>query len=394
MSALRIQKYIMREVTVPFVLSIILFTFVLLLSRMLKLIELIIDKGVPISEILGLFGALMPSFLVITVPLSFLLAAIIAFSRLSADSEIVAMKAAGFSVYRIAMPVFILAAGICLFTAWLTMYAEPYGRSSLKQQLIDIAYSKANIAIQPQVFNDEIDGIMLYADSIDPNTGILNGVFISDKRMGQIPSVINAQHGKIYTDSNSAKMLMHLQQGAIHRWRPKNSDDSYQVIHFNSYDINLSLNGTKQQNNGKSLRSSEISTSQLLQHIKTTSKDDNLKYVVELNERCILPLSPMIFAIIAIPLGISSHRGNRGGGFAIALIVFLFYYMVFSVSKTMVLNNNWPTMLTMWTPTVLFFIGSIGLLRYTAKEQPLPGSQRLVDIIQQISQRFRRKDTQ
>jgi len=391
MSAYRIQKYILREVSMPFLLGILLFTFVLLLSRMLKLIELIIDKGVPVIDILGLFAALLPSFFVITVPLSFLLGTIIAFGRLSGDSEVVAMKAAGLSLYQLAKPVLILAVAVCLFTAWLTMYAEPMGRSSLRQQLINIAFSRAAVAITPQVFNEEIEGLVLYANKVDPKSGALQHVFISDNRMGQTPAVITAQQGRIYTDSGNGKLLMHLEHGAIHHLKHSKDSETYQLIHFDGYDINLSVNENDQSSPDKPPKGFELSTAALIKYVKDAPPDEQLKYRVELQERFVLPLSPLIFALIAIPLGIRSHRSSRGGGFASALFVFLAYYLLFSISKTMVLENGWPPLLSMWSPTVLFFIVSTTLLYYSAKEQPLPGSNTISKLARQITDYLSRK---
>jgi lipopolysaccharide export system permease protein len=390
MSAYRIQKYILREVCVPFVLGIALFTFVLLLSRMLKLIELIIDKGVPFSEILSLFTALLPSFFVITVPLSFLLATIIAFGRLSADSEVVAMKAAGLSLYQLAKPILVLAIMVSLFTGWLTTYAEPLGRSSLRQQLLNIAFSRAAVAIVPQVFNEEIDGLMLYANEVDPKSGALKEVFISDDRMGQ-PAVITARKGRIYTDKSNGKLLMHLQQGTIHHLKKNQASESYQLVNFDSYDINLSVNDSAQNTSTKPPKSFELSTPKLMDYIKSAAPENQVKYIVELQERFILPLSPIIFAFLAIPLGIRSHRSSRGGGFASALFVFLIYYLLFSISKTMVLENGWPPLPSMWSSTILLFALSTVLLYFSAKEQPFPGSIIVQNVMTRLNNYLSRK---
>lgn len=388
MSSYRIKIYIAREVVTPFILGIILFTFVLLLSRLLKLIELIVDKGVPFTEIFGIFASLMPSFFVITVPLSFLLAIIIAFGRLSADSEVVAMKAAGFSLYQLAQPVIILSFFVCLFTAALTLYGEPYGRASLRQQLIDMAYSKAAVAISPQVFNEEIEGLVLYANNVDSETGKLMGVFISDNRMGETPSVITAQKGLIYPDRVDGKLLMHLEQGSIHRLQQRNGEESYQLVHFDRYDINLSLSEKGSTGEKKALKTQEMTTAQLLEQIDQDKEQKNIDHAVELLERLILPFSPLIFSLIAIPLGIRSHRSNKGGGFAVSLFVFLTYYLLLSMSKTMVIENGWPLFITMISPTILFFLFSLTLFYFAAKEQEIPGQQMFVRTMDKIIVRY------
>lgn len=374
MSSLRIQTYIGREAIVPFFLGIVLFTFVLLLSRLLKLIELVVDKGVGISEIFALFACLMPSFFVITIPLSFLLAVMLAFGRLSNDSEVVALKAAGFSVYRMAQPILFLSLLICALTAVLTLYAEPLGRVQMKQRLIDIAYSKAAVAIQPQIFNEEFDGLVMYANQVDNRSNTMSGVFISDERMGQTPSVILAERGEIRSDRTNGKLLMHLRRGAIHRPVERSGSTSYQVVHFESYDINLSINNANQAAPVKSLKANEMSTKVLLNDHQDLTPDKQLELKVELMDRLVLPISPLLFALLAIPLGIRSHRSPKGGGFAIALGIFLLYYLTLSISKTMVIENGWPLMISLWGPTSLFFLSGIILLVRAANERPLPGS--------------------
>ncbi len=104
-----IDRYIIKELIPPFLLGLLLFTFVLLLNRIFKLTELIVTKGVPFTEVLRLVSYIMPSFLTLTIPMSLLLGALVAFGRLSTDSELVALKATGFSLYRLMAPVIALA---------------------------------------------------------------------------------------------------------------------------------------------------------------------------------------------------------------------------------------------------------------------------------------------
>ena len=373
MSSLRLQTYISREIIAPFCLSLVLFTFVLLLSRLLKLIEMVIDKGVAVSEILYLFACLLPSFFVITVPLSFLLAVMLAFGRLSADSEIVAMKSAGISLYRQSLPVVLLSIVMCLFTAYLTLVAEPAGRVKLQKRLIEIAYSKAAVALQPQVFNEEFDGLVMYANTVDNDSNTMTGVFISDERMGNTPSIIIAQRGEIRSDRSTGSLLMHLREGSIHRPVVRSGKSSYQVVDFQSYDVNLTLNTADNKEKTLSLKPKDMSTTALMQKNLELPEKKQREQHIELMERLILPVSPLIFALLAVPLGIRSHRSPKGGGFAVALCVFLLYYLCLSITKTMVQENNWPLLVSMWSPTVLFITAGILLHVRAAKEQPLPG---------------------
>src|SRR5512137_1242649 len=97
--------YLLKEVLPIFFIGILTFTFMLLMDKILKLIELIVTRGVSLSQILMLLFFISPSFLVFTIPMGVLLGILLALGRLSADSEIVALKASGFSLYQLFIPV-------------------------------------------------------------------------------------------------------------------------------------------------------------------------------------------------------------------------------------------------------------------------------------------------
>ena len=187
MSATRIHRYIIKEISVPTILGLLIFTFVLLMGRILKLVEMVINKGVPLVETAKLFLYLLPTFLVITLPLAFLLGVLLGFGRLSADSEIVALKSCGFSLYGMLKPVALLAVSVSLLTGLLTLFVEPYANNAFRNQVFQIATSRASIGIQPRVFNDEFEGLILYANEIDERRGYMEGLFISDQRVGSTP---------------------------------------------------------------------------------------------------------------------------------------------------------------------------------------------------------------
>src|SRR6056297_262202 len=125
MSEYRIHRYILREIAPPTLLSLLIFSFVLLMGRIPRVTEMVISQGVPVMEMMQLFGYLLPTFFSITLPLAFLLGILLAFGRLSAESEFVALKASGIGLYTLIKPVFFLAVLFVLLTGWVTMVVEP-----------------------------------------------------------------------------------------------------------------------------------------------------------------------------------------------------------------------------------------------------------------------------
>ncbi len=373
MSALRIHRYVAREITVPALFGLLIFTFILLLGRLLKLAELVINKGVPLQQIATLFGYLLPTFLVITIPLGFLLGVLLGFARLSTDNEMTALKSTGVSLYRLMAPVLTAALAASLLTGLAAMVVGPACKSAVRSQIFEIALSQASIDLQPRVFNDDFDQLVIYANAVDEQNGSMQGILISDERTGSTPAVILARSGRIIPDRAALAVTLRLSDGSIHRRPVGKTAENYQLVTFATYDINLNLGQQLPSAPGRYRKPSEVGPLELLDYIKTAETEAiRTSYRVEWHRRLILPLAPLVFALIGVPLGIQAHRSGRGSGFAMALVVFLLYYMMLSLAQTLVEETGFPVGPTLWFPTLLFFTGGSYLLHLSAQEKRLP----------------------
>jgi len=369
MSTRKINYYVAREVFVPTLLALVIFTFILLMGRILRLMELVINKGVPLSDIVKLFLFLLPSFLVITIPLSLLLGVMLGFGRLSSDGEIVAMKASGISLYGMLKPVFVLTVGACLITGVLTILAGPAGNRAFRQQIFAMASNRANIGIQARIFNDEFDGLVLYANEADERQGTFGGVMISDERTGKVPAIIFARHGRVISDPTSMTLTLRLENGSIHR--DLSQKNSYQIVKFAVYDVNLNMGQQLEQGDQPHLKPADLDFSDIKNMLSDASLplEGKRKLIVEFHKRFIFPLAPLILTLIGIPLGIQSHRSGRSGGFALALIVFLCYYLSLTLVETLVIRVGFPALPTLWLPNLIFFAAGAAIFHQTAKEK-------------------------
>ncbi|AMV72550.1 lipopolysaccharide ABC transporter membrane protein LptF [Desulfuromonas sp. DDH964] len=373
MSAHRIHRYIAREVTIPALLGLLVFTFVLILGRLLKLAELVINQGVPLGQITTLFAYLMPTFLVITIPLGFLLGVLLGFTRLSTDNEITAFKSTGVSLYRLLRPVLFCALAASTLTALATLVIAPACKQLFRSQVFEIALNQASIKLQPRTFNTDFNGLAIYANGVDEQSGTMQGILIADERSGSAPAVILARSGRIIPDSSQMAVTLRLNDGTIHRKPEQKSAETYQLVSFANYDINLNLGQQTPSKENRYRKPSEYALGELITSLRTApDAADRAGFSIELQRRLILPLAPLLFALIGVPLGVQSNRSGRSSGFALALIVFLLYYMFLSLAQTLVEEKNFPVILTMWSPSVLFFAASIYLLRITASERRLP----------------------
>src|SRR5262245_55766279 len=183
-----LDRYILRQMAWPFALGLGVFTFLLIVPELMRYAEQYISKGVSLWIVGRLVITLFPYALALTIPMSLLLALLVAFGRLSADREFVAMQACGVSLSRLFRPVALVSVGSCLATAYVYMVLIPVGNQAFREITFNIIASSAENEVKPRVFFDGFPNIVLYARELPPDGG-WGGVFIADDRAGEGSSI-------------------------------------------------------------------------------------------------------------------------------------------------------------------------------------------------------------
>jgi len=373
MGSWRLNRYIMRELASPFFLGLCILTAVLLLGRFVRLAEMVISKGVPPLEAVKLFLYLVPSFLSLCLPFAFLLAIILAYGRLSADGELVAMKATGFGMRELLGPVLLFALPVCLLTAVVSLHLQPLSYHAFRNQVFSIMGSRAHVGLQERIFIEEFDDIIIYANGLKDRSGQMRGVFIQDRRIEKQPSVILAERGRILSDPATRTLSLRLEDGAIHRTPQGLTSPTYQTIAFDRYDVNLEMGHQAESLESRSKKDKELSLRELKQRIDgAESPELRNRYRSALHKRYAHPLAPLVFALIGVPLGMTSNRSGKGGGFTLALLVFLAYYLCMSMAEALATGGQVPAILALWLPNLLLLALGVVLVYRAATEKPLP----------------------
>ncbi len=377
--------YILKEILPIFFIGLMTLTVILLMDKILKLIELIVTSGVNVSQILMLLLFISPSFLIFTIPMAVLLAILLAFGRLSSDSEITAFKASGMSLYQLFLPVSIFSICACLLTAFLVFYGLPWGNLGFKSTLYLIAQSKADIDIRERVFNDTFDGLVVYVDKIPIQGKRMEGILIYDEREQGKLNTIFAKEGFLTSNPKSQEVILRLFNGDIHRFEPQTH--TYQKVQFNVYDLRLELAKTFLAI-GKKLKEHEMSIDDLKEKMekKMSTGEDVTPQEVELHRRYAIPFSCIIFGLIGVPLGIQPRRSGRSYGFISSILILLAYYISLTASEILAVGHTIPAFSAGWAPNFLFGGLGIYLLIKAAKESPFKPSiwlNKVIDLMQQ-----------
>jgi len=362
-----IDRYIFREILAPFFLSMAALTLVLFLQRMFRLAELVVSKGTPVSEIVKIFAYIMPNFLVITIPMSFLVGTLTAFSRLSSDSEVTAMKASRISLYSMTRPVILFALVSFLITSAISLIVAPEANHALKVHLFNLVKSRAMIGIEPGVFSSTFDGMVIYVDKME-SVDNMEGIFISDERSVKDPYAIVARRGKLIADPQSLNVTLEMKQGSIQAL-PRD-DQSYPTMSFESGNLYLDISHALIRQSSAEKEVEEINSLELLRTLRRTASagDSVINMENELHKRLSIPFACLIFGLIGAPLGIRKSRSGKSAGIAIALLVFLVYYVVLAIGMNLSKTGQLAPALAYWIPNLVMTFLSIVFLFKKGRE--------------------------
>lgn len=383
----RLQRYILREITGYFFLCLFLLTFLLLVNRIFQLTDLVINKGVPLIVVGNMLLAIMPVFLVVTLPMSVLVAGILTFSRLSNDSEFIAMTASGMSLYSQLIPVSLLGILAAGFSAFLMTYGFPWSHNMTADIRKGIAQSRAAVfEIKEQVFNDSFDGLMIYVRNIRQKNQTMKGILISDTRDPKEAKVIIADRGRMILDPKNHRYVIRLVNGTIHRVdsaSPEKSEgkvaarstalenNQYQVLRFGTYDLNLDLKKSiDTSSKALRVRLRSLPVHELRQKLSTTPVSDRRynAFLVEIQKRFAAPLACLVLALLGAPLGVQNRRTGRHGGFALSLAVLFLYYILANFSFAFGENGTINPVLAVWTPNFILLMVAVWAIRKVVRD--------------------------
>jgi lipopolysaccharide export system permease protein len=363
-----ISRYIFKEIAVPFLLILFVLTFVLLMGKILQIMDLMVNKGISIYAIARLIVYLLPSFMLFTMPIALLIAILIALGRLSADNEITALKASGISLIQIYHPVAIASIITFIFTIIIGYFLVPQSNFATKSLLFEIAKQNASIGIKEKVFYADFKGIILYAEKIPLDGDYMEDVFVSDNRIANQATTIIAKKAFLVSDPKSMTVKLSLENGSIHTVSP--DFKNYRKVDFQSYDIKLDISSALSLLTEESKSSTEMTMSELLNRMKKPGLNDAVvrELAIEVHKKFSIPLSCIFFALLALPLGIRSHRAVKSRGFAVGIIVVSLYYLLRIGGEALVETGRLTPEIGVWTPNLIFGLLGIYLFYVTYNE--------------------------
>jgi LPS export ABC transporter permease LptF/LPS export ABC transporter permease LptG len=373
-----LTRYILKEIASHAVLGVALFTFIIFMRDLGKLLELVVRNSAPLPSVAEIFLFTLPATFIITLPMGVLVGILVGLSRLAADSEVTAIRASGMGVGMFVRSVAIFAIGAWLLGMANSIYMAPDAAIALDHLQDRLKASQASFEIQPRVFYEDFKNIVLYVQDAIPTKGqaLWRGIFLADISDPSSPKITLAQRGALLTDGPN-KLRFHLEDGTQQEAVPK-VKDQYSITTFDNSEIPLALPNDESKPHDL-LPVAELDLRSLLSNA-ARERQAALKYYpwdmgsynydlikaryyeIEFHRRFALPFACLVLAMVGIPLGLSARKGGKSTGFVLTILLVVVYYFFSLLGVQMARQGRLSPWFGSWMGNIFFFVCGLILL--------------------------------
>ncbi len=366
-----LYRYILREIWPTFLASLFVFIFIMMAARMLSITELIVTRGVRASQVAGMVLFLLPDILTFALPAVTLMSVVVAFLRLSADSEIIAMKSSGISLYQMLPPVIVFSFAAFLACLAISTVAAPWGNRSFKDLLFKIAETKADLGIKERVFCEPFGNLVFYVNSFSREKRILKDVFVVDRRDREMTNTIVSDEAQVIMRPDERIITLLFLRGTI--FLVEKNLSASRTIKFNTYALNIGLKDVLADLASRRKAPHELSLGQLIAQLKGTPETEAAynRIMRELLEKLSIPLAVLLMGIIGVPLGAQIRGRGRSAGIGVSLMVFAMFYLFLMIIRSVCSTGALSPVIGVWIPDIFLVFAVIYLLRRASDERPI-----------------------
>jgi LPS export ABC transporter permease LptG/LPS export ABC transporter permease LptF len=363
-----LTRYILREVTAHALIGAAIFTFVLFTRDLGRILELVVRASAPLPSVAEIFFFTVPLALTYTLPMSVLVGILIGLSRLAADSEITAMRASGMGVWS-----FLRVLSIFVLAAWLLalgngVYIAPRSQAALGRLEDRLKGSQVSFEVQPRVFYEGFPKTVLYVQDVQSGQGaaLWKGVFMADLTDAADPKITLAKEGIVVSEGPD-RLHLHLIDGSAHETDPQQADH-YQISTFQQTDIPIELPATENKTD-ESLPAAVMDTWALREKASRSAPVSARWYLIEFHRRFALSSACFVLALVGIPLGLSSKKSGKSGGFVLTILLVFAYYVVSLIGVSLAKQGTVAPWFGAWLADLVFLTLGLFLL-WQAERRP------------------------
>jgi lipopolysaccharide export system permease protein len=323
----RLDRYLAREILLPFAAALLFLTQLLLASQLLAQADVLFGGGVSPWDVARILLDLVPHLLEYVLPVAFLLGAVLGVGRLSEDREVVALSSVGVSpVHLVRVPV-LLGGAVALLGVFLALVLAPAGLRDARRRVDEVIRKNLQGEIRSGVFYEDIPGITLYAAEAGKEG--FREVLIADRTNPQAPLVTFAAAGR-FEPGDAGGLRLVLRDGEIHREEPGAKD--YVVARFSRATADLGLGAALDQRNRLSGNAFELGVGDALRAAAAGNDEVRRYWHTFLWRRVAVPLGIVALGLLAVPIA-ALRRGGRAFGYGVTILAVVGYYALLRVGE-------------------------------------------------------------
>jgi lipopolysaccharide export system permease protein len=365
---LKFNIYLLKELSHILLLSLGILTFILVLSRLGKIADLVINKGVGLRDIFFLVAFSIPPYLTFTLPMAFLLSVIVVLGRLSTENEVLVLKASGVNLKWLLVPIASLSLVITICGLINTNYLLPQCSGLFRETLINVIRKGISVADKEGVFNDSVPGVVVYINKVDTQKRLLTGIVVSDDRDKNVKQTISAEDGYVNIDPDTFELYFLLRNGSLHRW--EKLTDTYRNVNFQDYTFTMNLSQMIQTGGVTRKMPYEMGHNDLKKALAaTTNRNDRYDLLLEMYKKFSLPLSSLAFIFLTVPLGVRRKAEGKFSGSLYSLLLFVFYYILMAIMDGLGKNTNLSPNIVAFFPNIIITLFGLYMLKSINKEE-------------------------
>ncbi|MEE2947818.1 MAG: LptF/LptG family permease [Verrucomicrobiota bacterium] len=350
--------YLTRETLATLLMTVLVFTFVLLLGNLFKEVAALMASGeVAPGFLLRAIGLLLPFVLVYSLPVGMLTATLLVFGRFSADNELTAARAGGVSLLSLSAPVLAISMLLSALSGWMNLHVAPQSRLAYKEMLFNYGLENAAALLTERGFTD-FPGHRVYVGSIAG--GKLHDVVIYQyDEAGNLKRRMHAEEAQLELNADTEQIQLALR--SVDGFEFENGKERTFV--YSKYGP-MVLGKKPEKLKQRRPKLKELSFTQLRVHVAELEKQDidSTPVQVQLHQKVALSFACIGFTLIGIPLAIRSHRRETNFGIAMALVLVTAYYGLIVLAQSLDGHPALQPHLWMWLPNFLFQGIGAGLL--------------------------------
>ncbi|HXV23867.1 MAG TPA: LPS export ABC transporter permease LptF [Alphaproteobacteria bacterium] len=365
------ELYLLRRSLTPLLVGTVVVLVALLLERLLRLLDLVVNKGSPIGLILKLLLNLTPHYIGIALPAAFFLAVLVAVNRMSSDSELDAAQSFGIGPQRMLVPLLGLGTLLLILMIVVTGFVQPYSRYAYRALIYAITHATLQYGLEEGVFIHTEGGLTLMAEDISSDGSRLRRIFVHQQRPDGRATTTTAAEGVLVASDNDLRPTLRVFDGVQYY---QDKDGRVGMLTFDQFNWPLDLSSELSPFRWRGRDERELTLPELWERIGRGANDPKLADMrAELHARLARSVSVMVLPFLAIPLGQSGRRGRKAYGFVIGLVILALYNNLLRFGEALADDDVVSPWLGIWLPLAALTILSFSLFYWTAyKSARLP----------------------